>query len=219
MSEVKLFINYEKLSSYVANIVEKQLKEKPNSTFILPTGTTPIGLYKELVKRKLDWSEATTYNLDEYIDNIDPEQSYLHFMMVNLFEHININSDNVHFPKREHDTEYGFNVDLCLLGIGGNGHIAFNEPGSSFESETRIVDLTEETIKDNSRLFDNIEDVPTQAITMGMKPIMSSKRIVMMANGKHKQRILDKAMFGRLSEELPASILQLHDNMEAVYCD
>jgi len=105
------------------------------------------------------------------------------------------------------------------LGIGGNGHIAFNEPGSSFESETRMVDLTEETIKDNSRFFPTIDDVPTQAVTMGLKPIMSSKRIIIMANGKHKLNILNVAMNGEITESVPASILQKHNNVKVYYSD
>ena len=140
----------------------------------------------------------------------------------NLFKHTNIDDDNTYFPGDTAiwpEMDYGIGVDLCLLGIGGNGHIAFNEPGSSFESETRMVDLTEETIKDNSRFFPTIDDVPTQAVTMGLKPIMSSKRIIIMANGKHKKDILEQAMYGDITENIPASILQTHTNMEAFYCD
>ena len=135
-----------------------------------------------------------------------------------LFNHINIKRENINFPT-DGDKSYGLDVDLCLLGIGTNGHIAFNEPGSDFNSETRVVDLTENTIQDNSRFFPTINDVPTQAVTMGLKPIMTSKRIILMAIGNKKHDILNKSMFGRLSEELTASVLQLHKNMEAVYCD
>ena len=108
-------------------------------------------------------------------------------------------------------------IDLCILGIGSNGHIAFNEPGSSFKSRTRVVDLDEQTIEDNSRFFDSVDDVPKQAITMGLGTIMESKRIILLVQGKKK--ILDKAMFGEITEDIPASILQTHDNMEAFYCD
>jgi glucosamine-6-phosphate deaminase len=113
----------------------------------------------------------------------------------------------------------GIPADLCILGIGTNGHIAFNEPGSPFDSRTRVVSLSEQTIQDNSRFFDSVDDVPTQAITMGLGTIMDAKRIVLMARGKNKKDILDEAMFGRITEEIPASILQTHDNMEAFYCD
>ena len=217
-SPVSLYGSSEYASRYVANEIEKQLKEKPESRFILPTGSTPIGVYNELTKRNLDWSKATTYNLDEYLDCSIEEQTYRYFMDDMLFNHINIKRENINFPT-DGDKSYGLDVDLCLLGIGTNGHIAFNEPGSDFNSETRVVDLTENTIQDNSRFFPTINDVPTQAVTMGLKPIMTSKRIILMAIGNKKHGILNKSMFGRLSEELPASVLQLHKNMEAVYCD
>ncbi len=213
--------NYWELGCYVADIVEHTLT-LPEPKLILPTGSTPISLYRELVSRQLDWSTATTYNLDEYVDNTIQEQSYRYYMNENLFKHININDDNIYYPGDIAiwpDMKYGENVDLCLLGIGGNGHIAFNEPGSSFESETRMVDLTEETIKDNSRFFPTIDDVPTQAVTMGLKTIMSSKKIVLMANGKHKKDILEQAMYGKITEDVPASILQEHSNCTVMYCD
>ena len=217
-SPVSLYGSSEYASRYVANEIEKQLKEKPESRFILPTGSTPIGVYNELTKRNLDWSKATTYNLYEYLDCSIEEKTYRYFMDDMLFNHINIKRENINFPT-DGDKSYGLDVDLCLLGIGTNGHIAFNEPGSDFNSETRVVDLTENTIQDNSRFFPTINDVPTQAVTMGLKPIMTSKRIILMAIGNKKHDILNKSMFGRLSEELPASVLQLHKNMEAVYCD
>jgi len=219
--EISKCKSYRDLSNLVADVIEYILT-LPESKLVLPTGSTPTGLYKELVNRELDWSNVTTYNLDEYVDNTIQNQSYRYFMMENLFKHTNIDDDNIYFPGDTAvwpDMNYGVGVDLCLLGIGGNGHIAFNEPGSSFESETRMVDLTEETIKDNSRFFPTIDDVPTQAITMGLKPIMSSKRIIIMANGKHKKDILEQAMYGDITEDIPASILQTHTNMEAFYCD
>jgi glucosamine-6-phosphate deaminase len=221
MSKIKKINNYWELGCCVADIVEHTLT-LPEPKLILPTGSTPLSLYKELVNRDLDWSHVTTYNLDEYVDNKIQDQSYRYFMNENLFKHINIEDDNIYFPG---DTaiwpkmDYGIGVDLCLLGIGGNGHIAFNEPGSSFDSETRMVDLTEETIKDNSRFFPTIDDVPTLAVTMGLKPIMSSKKIIIMANGKHKKDILEQSMYGDITENIPASILQTHTNMEAFYCD
>ena len=219
--EISKCKSYRDLSNLVADVIEYILA-LPESKLVLPTGSTPTGLYKELVNRELDWSNVTTYNLDEYVDNTIQNQSYRYFMMENLFKHTNIDDDNIYFPGDTAvwpDMNYGVGVDLCLLGIGGNGHIAFNEPGSSFESETRMVDLTEETIKDNSRFFPTIDDVPTQAVTMGLKPIMSSKRIIIMANGKHKKDILEQAMYGDITEDIPASILQTHTNMEAFYCD
>lgn len=219
--EISKCKSYVDLSNLVADIVEHTLTlSEPK--LVLPTGSTPIGLYKELVNRELDWSNVITYNLDEYVGNTIREQSYRYFMDENLFKHTNIDDDNIYFPGDIviwPDMKYGENVDLCLLGIGGNGHIAFNEPGSDFNSETRVVDLTESTIQDNSRFFPTIDDVPTQAVTMGLKPIMSSKQIIIMANGKHKKEILEQAMYGDITEDVPASILQTHTNMEAFYCD
>ena len=223
MNKVTMFRTYEKLSKYVANIVEEQLKENRISRFILPTGSTPLGLYKELVSRELDWGAVMTYNLDVYIMNPDHPQSYQTFMRKNLFDKINIHPSNCQYPDRNTQSYEqrlkGIPADLCILGIGTNGHIAFNEPGSSFDSRTRVVVLDEQTIKDNSRFFDSIEDVPTQAITMGLGTIMDSKRIVLIAQGKKKKDILDKAMNGKVTKDIPASILQTHPNMEAVYCD
>ena len=221
MNKIKELSSYLELGSRVADIVEYTLT-LPEPKLILPTGSTPLSLYKELVSRQLDWSTTTTYNLDEYVDNTIQDQSYRYFMMENLFKHINMNDDNIYFPGDTAvwpDLSYGTEVDLCLLGIGGNGHIAFNEPGSSFDSETRMVDLNEETIKDNSRFFPTIDEVPTQAVTMGLKPIMSSKKIVLMANGKHKKDILEQAMYGNITEDIPASILQNHKNVKVYYSD
>jgi glucosamine-6-phosphate deaminase len=221
--EIKILKDYKELSYTVTDIVEYQLQEQPLSRLILPTGSTPLGLYKELVNRALDWSAVMTYNLDVYIMNPDHPQSYQTFMKENLFNKINIYPSNCQFPDRNVQSYEqrlkGIPADLCILGIGTNGHIAFNEPGSSFDSRTRVVHLDEQTIQDNSRFFDSIEDVPTQAITMGLGTIMDSKKIVLMANGKHKKDILDKAMNGEVTEDVPASILQKHNNVEVYYCD
>ena len=218
--EINKCKSYKDLSNLVADVVEHILA-LPEPKLILPTGSTPIGLYKELVNRQLDWSTTTTFNLDEYIINPNHPQSYHSFMKKHLFDRINIYPNNCNFPDRNTQAYEDIisEVDICILGIGSNGHIAFNEPSSSFDSVTRVVDLTEETIKDNSRFFPTIEDVPTQAITMGLKPIMSSKKIIIMANGKHKKDILEQAMYGDITEDIPASILQTHTNMEAFYCD
>ena len=227
---MKVLKDYIELSSTVADIVEKiiqddlyDLEKRELTKFIFPTGSTPIGLYSELVKRKLDWGMVTTFNLDEYIINPNHKQSYHTYMRKNLFDRIDIYPGMCNFPDRNteayEDKLFDSPVDLCILGIGTNGHIAFNEPGSSFKSITRVVDLSEQTIKDNSRFFDSIEDVPKQAITMGLKTIMKSKKIILMANGKHKKDILEQAMYGDITEDIPASILQTHTNMEAFYCD
>jgi len=156
--------------------------------------------------------------------NVDHPESYQNYMRKNLFDKTNIYPDHSHFPFRptsafEDKMAGSMGIDLCILGIGTNGHIAFNEPGSSFLSRTRVVNLDEQTIQDNSRFFGSVEDTPKQAITMGLGTIMESKRIVLMAQGKHKKEILDRAMFGEITEDIPASILQTHNNMEAFYCD
>ena len=225
--EITVLKNYSELSSTIADIIGKtiqyDLEKRELTKFILPTGSTPLGLYEELVKRKLDWGMVTTFNLDEYIINPNHKQSYHTYMRKNLFDRIDIYPGMCNFPDRNteayEDKLFDSPVDLCILGIGTNGHIAFNEPGSSFKSITRVVDLSEQTIKDNSRFFDSIEDVPKQAITMGLKTIMKSKKIILMANGKHKKDILEQAMYGDITEDIPASILQTHTNMEAFYCD
>ena len=224
MIKVKVLKSYKELSSTVADIVERQLKKQPLSKLVLPTGSTPLGMYDELVKRKLDWSHTITYNLDEYIMNPDHPCSYHSYMRKNLFDKTNIYPDHCHFPYRptlsfEDKINANRGIDLCILGIGSNGHIAFNEPGSSFLSRTRVVDLDEQTIQDNSRFFGSVEDTPKQAITMGLGTIMESKKIVLMANGDHKLNILNVAMNGEVTEDVPASILQNHENVKVYYCE
>jgi len=181
-------------------------------------------MYKELVSRELDWSLVITFNLDVYLMNIDHPESYQSYMRKNLFDKTNIYPDHSHFPFRptsafEDKIAGSMGIDLCILGIGSNGHIAFNEPGSSFLSRTRVVDLDEQTIQDNSRFFGSVEDTPKQAITMGLGTIMESKKIVLMANGDYKLNILNVAMNGEVTEDVPASILQNHENVEVYYCD
>ena len=221
---MKILKNYKELSSTVADIVKRQLKKQPLSKLVLPTGDTPLGMYDELVKRELDWSHTITYNLDEYLMNPDHPCSYHSYMRKNLFDKTNIYPDHCHFPYRptlsfEDKINANRGIDLCILGIGSNGHIAFNEPGSSFKSRTRVVDLSLQTIQDNSRFFGSAEDVPKQAITMGLGTIIESKKIVLMVNGDHKLTILNVAMNGKVTETVPASILQNHNNVEVYYCD
>ena len=222
--EIKTLKNYKELSSTVADIVEEQITKNPLSKLALSTGDTPLGMYDELVKRELDWSHVITFNLDVYLMNINHPESYQSYMRKNLFDRTNIYPDHYHFPFRpfsgfEDKIEGSMGIDLCILGIGTNGHIAFNEPGSSFKSRTRVVNLSEQTIQDNSRFFGSVGDVPTQAITMGLGTIMESKKIVLMANGDHKLNILNIAMNGEVTEDVPASILQNHENVEVYYCE
>jgi len=222
--EIKVLKSYKELSSTVANIVKRQIKKHPLSKLALPTGDTPLGMYDELVKRELDWSHVITFNLDVYLMNINHPESYQSYMRKNLFDRTNIYPDHSHFPFRpfsvfEDKIAGSMGIDLCILGIGTNGHIAFNEPGTSFLSRTRVVNLDEQTIQDNSRFFGSIDDTPKQAITMGLGTIMESKKIVLMANGVNKLNILNVAMNGEVTESVPASVLQNHDNVKVFYCD
>jgi glucosamine-6-phosphate deaminase len=153
--------------------------------------------------------------------NPNHPQSYQTFMKEHFFNRINIYPNGCHFPDRNVEAyeDKIKEIDLCILGIGTNGHIAFNEPGSTFDSRTRVVDLSEQTIHDNSRFFPTIDDVPKQAITMGIGTIMESKKIVLMASGVHKFKILNVAMNGEVTEDVPASILQNHKNVKVYYND
>jgi glucosamine-6-phosphate deaminase len=227
--KINILKNYWEMGEVVSDTVEHTLT-LPEPKLALPTGSTPLSLYKELVNRDLDWSSVITFNLDEYIINPNHPESYHSFMRGKFFNRINIYPNSCHFPDR--NTQWyedkiagtmgggtGSGIDLCILGIGTNGHVAFNEPGSSFDSRTRVVDLSEQTIKDNSRFFDSVDDVPTQAITMGLGTIMESKKIVLMANGEHKLNILNVAMNGEVTEDVPASILQNHKNVKIYYCE
>ena len=217
--------SYEKLSQLAALEVKKKIQKGNQVNLGLPTGGTPIGMYKELVNDShLDWWNVTTFNLDEY-EGIDSNhsESYKNFMNRNLFNHIEIDTFNVWFPDQTKDYDEMIDglggLDLTILGIGTNGHIAFNEPGSPFDSKTRVVDLSQQTIEDNARFFNSIDEVPTKAITMGLNTIMKSKEIVLIAQGKKKLDIIQKAMFGDITEDIPASILQQHENLTILYCD
>lgn len=229
--------NYEKMSTAAAEIVAQKIKENTSIVLGLATGSTPLGLYKILAKMcqkgELDFSKVTTFNLDEYLGLDDPPslkasagqrknpQSYYFFMKKNLFSRININPSNTFFPvaggkldeQYEEKIKEKGRIDLQILGIGGNGHVGFNEPGSSFDSKTRIVDLAGKTIKDNSRFFKNIDEVPKKAGTMGISTIMSAREIILLASGKNKKEIVLQAFTGPITEKVPASILQKHKNV------
>lgn len=225
--------DYNDMSRKAANIISAQIITKPNCVLGLATGSTPVGTYKQLVewynKGDLDFSEVSTVNLDEYkgLDH-ENDQSYYYFMMNNLFKHVNIDLSRTHVPDgTEPDPEkacadyekivksYG-GIDLQLLGLGHNGHIGFNEPADDFPKVTHCVDLTESTIKANARFFEKIEDVPTQAYTMGIGTIFKAKRILLIASGKDKAEIVKKAFCGPIDPQVPASILQLHPDVTVV---
>ena len=222
--------DYNDMSRKAANIISAQIIIKPDSVLGLATGSTPIGTYAQLVdwyqKGDLDFSEITTVNLDEYKGlPKSNDQSYYYFMNHHLFQKVNIEPGRTFLPDgMEPDSDKACcdydkviaaagGVDLQLLGLGHNGHIGFNEPGEVFEAETHCVDLTESTIKANQRFFASIEEVPRQAYTMGIKTIMQAKKILVVVSGGDKASIVKKAFFGAITPEVPASVLQLHNDV------
>ena len=225
--------DYKDMSRKAANIISAQVIMKPNCVLGLATGSTPIGTYDQLVewynKGDLDFSEVTTVNLDEYkgLPRTN-DQSYYYFMHQHLFDRVNIDPERTNVPNgMEPDAEKECGryeelirslggVDLQLLGLGHNGHIGFNEPGEAFEKETHCVDLTESTIEANKRFFASADDVPKQAYTMGIKTIMQAKKILIVVNGENKADIVERAFFGPVTTEVPASILQLHNDVTLV---
>ena len=225
--------DYKDMSRKAANIISAQVIMKPNCVLGLATGSTPIGTYDQLVewynKGDLDFSEVTTVNLDEYkgLPRTN-DQSYYYFMHQHLFDRVNIDPERTNVPNgMEPDAEKECGryeelirslggVVLQLLGLGHNGHIGFNEPGEAFEKETHCVDLTESTIEANKRFFASADDVPKQAYTMGIKTIMQAKKILIVVNGENKADIVERAFFGPVTPEVPASILQLHNDVTLV---
>lgn len=225
--------DYKDMSRKAANIISAQVIMKPNCVLGLATGSTPIGTYDQLVewynKGDLDFSEVTAVNLDEYkgLPRTN-DQSYYYFMHQHLFDRVNIDPERTNVPNgMEPDAEKECGryeelirslggVDLQLLGLGHNGHIGFNEPGEAFEKETHCVDLTESTIEANKRFFASADDVPKQAYTMGIKTIMQAKKILIVVNGENKADIVERAFFGPVTPEVPASILQLHNDVTLV---
>jgi len=229
--------NYEKLSEKAAFFLASQITLKPESVIGLATGSTPIGTYSKLIEMNEKWmicfEKVTSFNLDEYCDlPIDHPESYHSFMDDKLFKHININIENIHIlngncedPEKEAEAyelaiEAAGGIDMQILGIGHDGHIGFNMPGQAFPVKTHVVELTDMTIQANARFFDNsIENVPKKAITLGIGAIMNAKHILLLANGPAKMEILSAAMNGPVTPEVPASILQLHNNVDVIYCE
>ncbi len=206
------------------------LKRKPNAILGGATGSTPLGLYAELVRLnkagEISFKDASSFNLDEYV-GLDGthDQSYRYFMDHNLFDHIDIDKSRTRVPSGidvsdpaayDKEIEAAGGVDLQLLGIGNNGHIGFNEPDDAFSKGTHCVDLTESTIKANSRLFDRIEDVPRQAYTMGVQTIMYARSILILASGPEKAQAVYDMCFGPVTPQCPASILQLHTSCTVI---
>ena len=225
--------DYQDVSRKAANIMSAQIIMKPRAVLGLATGSTPVGMYKQLIewykKGDLDFSQITSVNLDEYKGlSGENDQSYRYFMNTNLFDHVNIDKTKTYVPNGlEEDSEKAcadYNeiirsvggIDMQLLGIGGNGHIGFNEPGAAFEKETHCVDLTESTIKANARFFESMDEVPKQAYTMGIKNIMQARKVLLIVSGEGKAEILDKVLYGPVTPQVPASILQLHNDLTVV---
>ncbi len=225
--------DYKEMSRKAANIISAQIILKPDCVLGLATGSTPIGIYEQLVdwynKGDLDFSHVTSVNLDEYKGlSGENEQSYRYFMNKNFFDKINIDKSKTFVPNglekdsRKACDEYNKiiystgGIDLQLLGLGHNGHIGFNEPGEAFEKETHCVNLTESTIEANKRFFEKEEDVPRQAYTMGIKTIMQAKKILVVVSGENKADIVAKAFAGPVTPEVPASVLQLHNDVTIV---
>lgn len=225
--EVLIYPTHEESSKAAAKIVADIVRSKPKAVLGLATGSTPLGLYQELIRMHkeegLDFSGVTTFNLDEYVGlTEDHEQSYRYFMNDNLFNHINIEKSNTHVPAgiaddyaamcRQYEQQIvdAGGIDVQVLGIGSDGHIAFNEPISSLSSRTRMKTLTKQTIDDNSRFFEKAEDVPRYAITMGVGTILEARKLVMLANGKNKVKAVVDAIEGSVSSMCTASAMQLH---------
>ena len=219
--------NYDEMSKKAAAVIAAQIVAKPDSVLGLATGSTPIGTYQYLVKkyqeRELDFSGIKTANLDEYKGlTKENDQSYYYFMNTNLFQHVNVDMNNTNIPNgmaedadaecsryEEVIKELG-GVDLKLLGLGHDGHIGFNEPEDHFAKQTHCVDLTEMTIEANKRFFASADDVPKQAFTMGIGTIMRARKVLMIVSGKDKAAILKEALYGPVTPQVPASILQFH---------
>lgn len=226
--------DYEEMSKKAFEVMREVVKGNPRAVLGLATGSTPIGLYKNMIedhKRNCtSYREIRTVNLDEYAGlDYSSDQSYVYFMRSNLFDYIDIDLKNTNIENgkaadrqaecdRYNRLLEGMQQDIQVLGIGSNGHIAFNEPGTPFGSVTHIVDLAESTIKDNSRMFKSIDEVPRQAFTMGLKNIMNSKKILILANGANKAKAVYGLVKGEVTEAVPASVLQLHPDCTLV-CD
>ena len=217
--------DYVDMSRKAANIVSAQVIMKPNCVLGLATGSTPIGLYKQLVewynKGDLDFSEVMTVNLDEYKGlSRDNDQSYYYFMHQNLFDHVNIPAENTHLPNgMEPDSQKECQEYTDLIqSLGGVDLqlIGFNEPGEAFDKQVHCVNLTQSTIEANKRFFASADDVPKQAYTMGIKTIMQAKKILIVASGEDKAEIVRDAFFGPITPKVPASVLQLHNDVTLV---
>lgn len=211
---------YEALSEEIAEVVAAQISSKPNSCFGLPTGNSPLGCYKFLgdwsKQKKIDWSQTKCFALDEYVD-ADESITFQHFLQTNLYQYTNLQDQNKFNPSAcdDYDTliESQGGLDLTILGLGANGHIAFNEPGTPLESWTHSIWLTESTRKANQSYFAATTTVPYRAVTMGIRTILNSRKLILIASGAHKKDILEQALLGAVDPNIPASYLSLHPHV------
>ena len=225
--ELVIVDSYREMSLLVADKITALVRRKPTAVLGLATGSTPLGLYEELVRRHreegLDFSQVTTFNLDEYWGlAADHPASYHYFMQQNLFAHINVRPEAIHIPsgvaanieeecaRYEAAIRQAGGIDLQILGIGRNGHIGFNEPGTPFDSRTHIVDLAEDTRRANARFFNSIDEVPRHAVTMGIATIVEAREILLLASGAEKAWAVAQTLEGEVTPAVPASVLQKH---------
>lgn len=221
---------YENVSQAAAKIIANQIRQKPKTVLGLATGSTPIGLYRELIRyhreEELDFSQVTTFNLDEYYGLVpDHPQSYHTYMWEHLFSHLNIPEDRIHIPSGTPDDVKAYcesyetaireagGIDIQILGIGSNGHIGFNEPAEELEPYTHQVTLADATIEANSRFFSNKAEVPRSAITMGLRSIFQANKILLLATGESKASIVSRIFKPGITTQVPASLLQLHGDV------
>ncbi|HHT72348.1 MAG TPA: glucosamine-6-phosphate deaminase [Firmicutes bacterium] len=230
--EIIITKNYEEVSKKAADIYKEHMEKQPQTVLGFATGSTPLGMYEWLIKYHeagLDFSKVTTFNLDEYIGLAgDHPASYRYFMEEHLFGKVNVPKGSIHVPNGmaenpdeecqayEERIRKAGGIDLQVLGIGINGHIGFNEPGTPFNTLTHVAELTESTREANARFFSSMDEVPTHAISMGIKSIMHARRIILLANGEHKAEAVAAAVKGPITPELPASVLQLHPNVQFI---
>ena len=229
-----VYLEKKQIEEEIAKIFIEKVKENPNCVLGLATGSSPVGIYKNIINAvkngEVSFKNVTTFNLDEYLGlEGTHDQSYRYFMNVNLFDHIDIDKANTNVPSGfvKTDLEAALydeairakgGIDIQLLGLGSDGHIAFNEPGTPFDSLTHIAELTEQTISDNARFFESIDDVPTKACTMGLKSIMNAKKIVLIATGKSKAEAVNQLINGEINESWPCTILRNHPDV-VIYVD
>jgi glucosamine-6-phosphate deaminase len=225
--------NYQSMSKKAALLVASQVNLKPDSVLGLATGDTPLGMYRELIKMyqrgEIDFSEVITFNLDEYYRlPSDNPQSYHYYMQENFFKHVNLHPRNTHLPDGmaediekecvdyEERIRRSGGIDLQVLGIGSNGHVGFNEPGEQLNVTTHLVDLSEETIKSNSRFFNSPEEVPKKAISVGMATILKASRIILLASGTSKAEAIKQTVSGHVDTRVPSSLLQTHPEVTLI---